>query len=189
MVFEFTASRTGVEGKIRAKMPERAPLRAVVRNASMPSPVLSALGERAVLEVGGSVDVAAALASFEYVVRSLGDDPHQAYGAMREASKVDFKAEVVPLLAGTGGFALTIPDAKLRGEVGAQSKDLGFALALAVKDVPAAQALLAKLVKRAAAQDRQGREDRRVHAGDAPTTARSTRRWRRGSWWPPPTPA
>jgi len=147
IVFEFTASRTGIEGKIRAKMPETAPLRAVLRNASTPSPVLSALAERAVLQVGGSIDVAAAIADFEDIARASGDDPQKAYVAMREASKVDFKSEVMPLLAGTGGFALTIPDALLRGQAKAQNKDLGFALALAVKDVPAAQALLEKFVK------------------------------------------
>jgi len=147
IVFEFTASRAGVEGKIRAKMPETAPLRALLRNAATPSPVLGALGERAVLQLGGSVDVAVAIASFEAVARASGEDPEKIYNELRGATKVDFKAEVAPLLAGTAGFALTVSDALLRGELGGDSKDLGFALAVGVKDVPAAQALVAKLVQ------------------------------------------
>jgi len=147
IVFEFTASRAGVEGKIRAKMPETAPLRAVLRNAATPSPVLAALGERAVMQLGGSVDVAEAIASFEAVARASGEDPEKIYNELRSASKVDFKAEVAPLLAGTAGFALTVSDALLRGEPRGESKDLGFALAVAVKDVPAAQALVAKAVQ------------------------------------------
>ena len=152
IVFEFTASRAGVEGKIRAKMPETAPLRAVLRNAATPSPVLAALGERAVLQLGGSVDVAEAIASFEAVARAIGEDPEKIYSELRGATKVDFKAEVAPLLAGTAGFALTVSDALLRGELKGESKDLGFALAVAVKDVPAAQALVAKAVQQVPAK-------------------------------------
>ncbi|HEY0133886.1 MAG TPA: hypothetical protein VGB85_07395 [Nannocystis sp.] len=149
VVFELTASRGGVEGKIRAKMPETAPLRAVLQNAAMPSPVLSALGERAVLQLGGSVDVVAAIASFEDIVRASGDEPQKAYDELRRTLLVDLKTEVAPLLTGTGGFALTVSEALLRGEAKGEGKELGFALAVAVRDVPAAQALLARLVQRA----------------------------------------
>ena len=148
VVFEFTASRGGVEGKVRAKMPETAPLRAVLRNASMPSPVLAALGERSVLQLGGSVDVAAAIASFEEIVRANGDEPEKIYSELRDSLKVDLKTEVAPLLVGTGGFAVTASEALLRGEQRGDSKQLGFAFAAAVKDVPAAQSLVARLVAR-----------------------------------------
>ena len=147
-MFEFTGSKTGLVGEIRAKMPEAAPLRGVLRNAPAPSPMVAALGERAVMMLGGSVDVGAALAAIEELARANGDDPAALYSKFSDATKVDFKAEVAPLLAGTGGVALTVSDALMRGELGRDYQDVGFAVALAVNDVPAAQALVDKLVRR-----------------------------------------
>ena len=139
IVFEFTGDLRGVTGKIRARMPETAPLRAVLRNAAAPSPVFAALGERPIMMLGGSVDVAAALVSFEELLRADGEDPEKGYAELRERVKIDFKGEVLPVLTGSAGFALTISEAGLRGE----TKDWqGFALAVGVKDNAAAQALL-----------------------------------------------
>lgn len=148
IVFEFTGSKTGVVGKIRAKLPESAPLRGVLRNAAAPSPMFAALGERAVVMFGASLEVAAAIAGFEEAVRADGDDPAKIYQKLADATAVDFKRDVAPLLAGSGGFALTVSDALLRGDPHDDSRDVGFAAAFAVKDGPAAQALLDRLVRK-----------------------------------------
>ena len=147
IVFEFTGSRTGVVGKIRAKMPEVAPARGLLRNAQAPSPLFAALGERAVMMLGGNIEVAPAIAGFEELVRADGTDPETVYRKLREAMKIDLKAEMAPLLTGAGGLALTVSEALLRGESTPDNKELGFALALAVKDVAAAQALVGKAVQ------------------------------------------
>ena len=141
LVFEFTADMRGVTGKIRAKMPETAPMRAILRNAPTPSPLFAALGERATVLLGASVDVAATVSHFEELLRASGEDPEKAYAWFRAETKVDFKGEVLPLLVGSGGFAWTVSDAGLRGEMkGSQGQ--GFAVAVAVKDGAGAQALL-----------------------------------------------
>ncbi len=144
LVFEFAADRQGVVGKIRAKLPESARLRAVVRNAATPSPLLTALGERAMVLLGASVDVAEAIAEFEQMLRAMGEDPERVYRSLKETAKLDVKGELAPLLTGSGGFAVTISDAALRGERAAELP--GFALALEVKDVAAAQALVGRMV-------------------------------------------
>lgn len=145
LVFEFTADLRGVTGKIRAKMPETAPLRAILRNAPLPSPLFAALGERPTVLFGGSVDVAAALGYFEDLLRTSGDDPEKAYAELRAQTRIDFKGEVLPLLGGSWGFALTVSDAGLRGEAKREEWQ-GFALAVAVKDGAGAQALLDRAV-------------------------------------------
>jgi hypothetical protein len=144
LVLEFTASQAGVVGKIRAKLPESARLRAVVRNAATPSPLLTALGERPMVMFGASVDVAEALAEFEQMLRAAGEDPERVYQLVRGQAKLDVKGELAPLLTGSGGFALTISDAAMRGDE--RPATPGFALALEVKDVAAARALVGRMV-------------------------------------------
>lgn len=141
LVFEYTADLRGVTGKIRARMPETAPMRAILRNAPTPSPLFAALGERPTGLLGASVDVAEAVRSFEEILRAGGEEPEKAYAEMRAQTTIDFKGEVLPVLTGSGGFAWTVSEAGLRGET-KEKHWQGFALALAVKDAPAAQALL-----------------------------------------------
>lgn len=149
IVFEFTADLRGVTGRIRAKMPETTPLRAILRNAPTPSPLFAALGERPTVLFGASVDVAAAVSNFEELLRADGEAPEKAYAWFREQTKIDFRGEVLPVLAGSGGFALTVSEAGLRGETRGKEWQ-GFALALAVKDSAGAQALLDRAVLRLA---------------------------------------
>ena len=149
LVFEFKGDLSGVVGKIRAKMPETHPLRAALRNAPTPSPVLLALGERPLVVLGGSVEVPAALASFEELVRADGEDPEKLYAQLRDLLQVDIKADLLPVLTGAGGFALTVSEALMRGETGrGDAKQIGFAAAVAVNDPARAQALVERLVQR-----------------------------------------
>lgn len=159
LVFEFKGDQAGVLGKIRVKMPETAPLRAALRNAANPPPVLLALGERPVLALGGNVDVLPALAAFEDILRAAGEDVERFHGGLREWLKVDLKADILPVLTGSGGFAVTVAESLMRGEVaGDGARQVGFAAAAAVNDPARAQALLEKLVKRVPA--RAGKERR-----------------------------
>ena len=143
VVFEFTASASGVVGTIRAKMAEAAALRAVLRNAAEPSPVLMALGERPVLMFGGSVELPVALAEFDEVLRADGEDPWRLYQELGVALKIaEPRREMLELLTGTWGFALTVSDALLRGEGRGDGRDIGFAIGLGVSDEARAEALL-----------------------------------------------
>jgi hypothetical protein len=149
VVFEFTGSLSGLVGTIRAKMPETAPLRAVLRNASEPSPVLMALGERPALMFGGSVDMPVALAEFEAMLRAGGEDPDRAYRELGEFLRIpEPRREILTLLTGTGGFALTLSDARVRGEQRGDASGLGFALGLGVRETARAEALLDAAWKR-----------------------------------------
>ncbi len=142
VMFEFTGSASGMVGTIRAKMPETAPLRAALRNAAEPSPVLMALGERPVMMFGGSIEVPAALAELEALLHADGEDPAQLYLELdKDLGIPDARREILELLAGTGGFALTVSDALVRGE-SLEGRDVGFAVGLAVSDEARAGALL-----------------------------------------------
>ncbi len=151
VMFEFTGSASGVVGTIRAKMPETAPLRAVLRNAAEPSPVLMALGERPVLMLGGSVEVPAALAELEALLHASGEDPAKLYLEIdKEMGIPDARRELLEMLAGTGGFALTVSDALMRGEGPGRGGDLGFAVGLGVNDEARAEVLLERAWKHVA---------------------------------------
>lgn len=149
VVFEFSGSVSGLVGSIRARMPETAPLRAMLRNASEPSPVLMALGERPALMFGGSLDLPVALAEFEALLRADGGDPEKAYRELGELLRIsEPRREILTLLTGTGGFALTLPEARLRGEERGDAGGLGFALGLGVRETARAEALLEAAWKR-----------------------------------------
>jgi hypothetical protein len=149
IVFEFTGSLSGVTGTIRAKMPETAPMRGILRNASEPSPVLMALGERPALMYGASLDLPIVLAEFEALLRSDGGDLDKAYRELGELLRVaDPRREMLAVLSGTGGFALTISEALLRGDGSKDTQELGFVVGLGVKDTGRAEALLAAIWKK-----------------------------------------
>lgn len=152
LVFEFKGDRAGVLGKIRVKMPETMPLRAALRNAATPPPVLLALGERPVLALGGNFDVVPALAAFEDILRADGEDVEKFHEGLRGWLQIDLRTEILPVLTGSGGFALTVAEALMRGEGGHDEKLIGFSAAAAVNDPARAQALLERLVKRVPAK-------------------------------------
>lgn len=124
-------------------------MRGILRNASEPSPVLMALGERPALMYGGSFDLPIALAEFEAMLRAEGEDPDKAYRELGELLRVaDPRREILAVLSGTGGFGLTVSEALLRGEGSKDTQELGFAVGLGVKDTGRAEALLAALWKK-----------------------------------------
>lgn len=147
-VFEFTAEKDGVTGRVRTRMPESAVWRAAVRNAPGPSPVLTALGERPVMLAGGSLDVVAAKAMFDDLLRAGGEDPAKAYAQLKAETSIDFERDLVPLLAGTGGIAMTVSDGLLRGDYKDSGQEMGFAAAVAVNSPQRAQALVDAAVVR-----------------------------------------
>lgn len=148
LVFEFTADRSGVTGRVRAKMPDTAVWRSLVKNTATPSPVLMALAERPVILLGGSIDVAAAKALLDEGMRADGLDPAKEYAQFKADTSVDFERDLVPLLAGSGGVAVTVSDALLRGEYKQAEQEMGYAAALEVTNPQRAQALVDVAVQR-----------------------------------------
>lgn len=148
MVLEFTADRAGVTGRVRAKLPETMVWRSLVRNAPLPSPVLLALGERPVAMIGGSLDVLVAKAMLEDVMRAGGDDPAKEYAVFKQQTSIDLERDLAPLLTGSGGLAMTVSDALLRGEYKQLEQEMGFAAAVGINSPQRAQALVDAAVPR-----------------------------------------
>ena len=148
IVFEFTADKAGVTGRVRSRMPETSIWRTAVRNTATPSPVLMALAERPVMLIGGSLDVVAAKALLDDLMRSSGADPAKEYAEFKAETSVDFERDLVPLLTGTGGFAMTVSEALLRGDYKKSEQEMGFAAALGVNSPQRAQALVDAAVQR-----------------------------------------
>lgn len=148
LVFEFTASQAGVSGRVRARMPETAVWRGLVRNAAEPSPALAAIGERPMVLFGGSFDPTAVVPMLEDLMRADGADPVKEFAAFKAETAIDLQDELVPILSGTGGFALTVSDRLLRGEYARQEQEMGFVAALGVSSAERAR----DLVQRAAAK-------------------------------------
>jgi hypothetical protein len=121
--------------------------RAAARNGE-PSPVFAAVGERPVLLVGGSLDVAAAEALLIDLIRVDGDDPNKELAEFKADTAIDVRQDLLPILTGAGGLALTVSDALLRGEAKKTELEVGFVAALGVNDPARARAL----VERAAAK-------------------------------------
>jgi hypothetical protein len=148
MVFEFTADKAGVSGRVRAKMPETSLWRAMVRNAATPSPVLLALAERPVAMIGGSLDVVATKAALEDLMRADGGDPAKEYAEFKAETSIDPERDLAPILSGSGGFAMTVSDALLRGEYKQVEQEMGFAAAVGVTSPQRAQAIVDAAVQR-----------------------------------------
>lgn len=145
IVFEFTASVSGLVGTIRAKMPETAPMRAMLRNAPEPSPVLMALNQRPAVMLGGSFDVPALLGELEALLRAEGEDVEKAYRELGTFLRVpEPRREILALLTGTGGAAMTVSEAALHEGRGGTS-EIGFAVGLGVRETARAEALLATI--------------------------------------------
>ncbi len=148
MVFEFTADKAGVSGRVRARMPETSIWRSMVRNAPTPSPVLLALAERPVAMIGGSIDVVATKAVLEDLMRADGDDPAKQYAEFKADTSIDPERDLAPILSGTGGFAMTVSDALLRGDYKQVDQEMGFAAAVGVTSAQRAQAIVDAAVQR-----------------------------------------
>lgn len=148
MVLEFTADKASVSGRVRAKMPETSLWRAMVRNAATPSPVLLALAERPVAMIGGSLDVVATKAALEDLMRADGGDPAKEYAEFKAATSIDPERDLAPILSGSGGFAMTVSDALLRGEYKQVDQEMGFAAAVEVTSPQRAQAIVDAAVLR-----------------------------------------
>lgn len=142
LVFEFTASAAGVSGRVRARMPETSTWRAALRNAAEPSPVLTAIGERPMFLIGGNVDVLPFIGVLEDLIRADGDDPAKEYAEFKAETSVDLQSELAPIWTGSGGFALTVSEALVRGEYARQEQEMGFAAALGVNSPERALAIV-----------------------------------------------